>query len=149
MAKLFNFEVHTPYRPFFKDAVEAISLTLSDGEIGVYAGHSAFTAPALTSVLRIKDKNGVWKEAFASEGILEVKEHKTVLVIDAAEWSEEIDYDRAIAARTQAMEVLESGIFKFEIDRARASLKRAETRILVYERSRRQGGPALADMEKG
>jgi F-type H+-transporting ATPase subunit epsilon len=133
MAKLFNFEVHTPYRPFFKDAVEAVSLTLSDGEIGVYAKHSAFTAPALTGVLRIKDKHGVWKEAFASEGILEVKDHKTVLVVDTAEWPEEIDYDRALAARNRAAESLKSGVFKFEIDSARASLKRAEIRIRVYE----------------
>ncbi|MDR3144926.1 MAG: ATP synthase F1 subunit epsilon [Treponema sp.] len=139
MAQLFTFEVHTPYRPFFRDTVEAVSLTLSDGEIGVYAKHSAFTAPALTGVLRIKDKNGVWKEAFASEGILEVKDHKTVLVVETAEWPEEIDYDRALAARTRAMEVLESGTFKFEIDSARASLKRAETRIRVYERSKPSG----------
>ncbi|MDR1950333.1 MAG: ATP synthase F1 subunit epsilon [Spirochaetaceae bacterium] len=134
MANLFNFEVHTPYRPFFKGAVEAISLTLSDGEIGVYAKHSAFTAPVNTGVLKIKDKNGIWKEAFTSEGILEVKDHKTVLVVDAAEWPEEIDYDRALAARQKARETLETGMFKFETDSARATLKRAEIRIQVYER---------------
>jgi F-type H+-transporting ATPase subunit epsilon len=86
MAKLFPFEVHTPYRRFFADSVEAVVLSLIDGEIGVYADHSAFTAPVNVGILKIKDKDGKWSAAFTTDGILEVKEHKTVLIVDAAEW---------------------------------------------------------------
>jgi F-type H+-transporting ATPase subunit epsilon len=133
MARLFSFEVHTPYRRFFNDSVEALVLTLTDGEIAVYAGHSAFTAPVSTGLLKIKDKDGVWKIAFTAEGILEVKEHKTVLVSDAAEWPDEIDHDRAKAAKDRAEETLLSGGMKFETDKAAASLKRAAMRIKVWE----------------
>jgi F-type H+-transporting ATPase subunit epsilon len=133
VAKLFNFEVHTPYRLFFRDTVEAILLTLQDGEIGVFADHAAFTAPVSTGILKIKDKSGQWKEAFTAEGILEVKEHKTVLMIDDAEWPPEIDIDRARESKRRAEETIKSGMFKFETESAKAALKRAEARIRLYE----------------
>jgi F-type H+-transporting ATPase subunit epsilon len=132
MAGLFTFEVHTPYRRFFAEQIEGITITLIDGEIGVYANHSLFTAPVRTGILKIKDKDGVWREAFTTEGILEVRHHTVILMVDAAEWPEEIDYERALAAKTKAEETIESGMLKFEVDNAKANLKRAETRIKVW-----------------
>ncbi|MDR1908294.1 MAG: ATP synthase F1 subunit epsilon [Spirochaetaceae bacterium] len=130
MAKLFSLEVHTPHRLFLSAEVEAISVSLEDGEMGVYADHSFTAAPVKTGILRIRDKTGTWKSAYTGEGILEVSGHKTILMVDAAEWPEEIDRDRALAARDRARERLEAGVLmKFEIDTARAELKRAETRL--------------------
>jgi F-type H+-transporting ATPase subunit epsilon len=133
MAALFPFEVHTPYRRFFLDQIETLVITLIDGEIGVCAGHSAFTAPVLTGIMRIKDRDGRWRSAFTTEGILEVKEHKTVLMVDSAEWPEEIDRDRALAARRRAEEELKSKMLKFETSRALSSLKRADFRLKAWE----------------
>ncbi|AEF81465.1 ATP synthase F1 subunit epsilon [Leadbettera azotonutricia] len=133
MANLFPFEVHTPYRRFFSDEVEAIALTLIDGEAAVYANHSAFTAPVCACALRIKGKDGTWKTAFTAEGVLEVKNHKTVLMSDAAEWPEEIDYERAKAAKERAEKTLAQGGMKFETDNASSSFKRAAVRMKVRE----------------
>jgi F-type H+-transporting ATPase subunit epsilon len=134
MANLFPFEVHTPYRRFFADRIETLIIALTDGEIGVYANHSAFTAPVVTCVMRIKDREGRWRSAFTTEGILEVKEHKTVLMVDAAEWPEEIDRHRAGVARTQAEGLLAAGgLLKFETANVAASLKRAEYRLKAWE----------------
>jgi F-type H+-transporting ATPase subunit epsilon len=130
MPVLYNFEVHTPYRPFFTGRVEAVTLTLMDGEIGIYAKHSPFTSPVSSCILRIKDDGG-WRSAFITEGILEVKDHKTVLMVDAAEWPEEIDAERAHAAKRTAEESIKSASEKFELDRAKARLRRAEYRLLV------------------
>ena len=135
MAVLFPFEVYTPYRVFYSDSVEAIVLTLIDGEAAFYANHAAFTAPVTPCLLKIKDKDGTWKTAFTAEGILEVKEHKTVLISDAAEWPAEIDYERAKAARERAEQTIAGGMLKFEIDTASLSLKRANMRI----RARNEG----------
>jgi len=95
MAAVFVFEVHTPYRLFFNGRVESISLTLTDGEIGIYAHHSPFTAPVVSCALRIRDEKGEQRRASITNGILEVKDHKTVLMVDAAEWLEEKDSERA------------------------------------------------------
>ena len=133
MAVLFPFEVHTPYRLFFSGSVQAIVLTLIDGEAAVYANHDAFTAPVIPCLLKIKDKDGNWKIAFTAEGILEVKNHKTVLISDAAEWPEEIDYERAKKAKDRAEEILAVGMLKFETEAAASSLKRAAMRLRARE----------------
>jgi F-type H+-transporting ATPase subunit epsilon len=83
--------------------------------------------------MRIKDREGHWRSAFTTEGILEVKEHKTVLMVDAAEWPEEIDRDRALAAKQQAEELLTSKRLKFETDNAVSSLKRANFRLKAWD----------------
>jgi len=88
MAAYFFLEIHTPYRLFYSDSVEAIVLTLTDGQIAVYANHSPFTGPVVPCLLKIKEKGGNWKTVFCSDGILEVKLRKTVLVLDTAEWRE-------------------------------------------------------------
>jgi F-type H+-transporting ATPase subunit epsilon len=133
MPNLFTFEVYTPYRLFYSDSVEAVTLTLLDGEIGIYANHDFFTAPVVPCIFKFKDKQGQWRSAFATEGILEVTHHKTVLLVDAAEWPEEIDAARAETAKRQAQESLEFGMLKFEIDNAKAALKRAETRLKLRD----------------
>ena len=133
MAASFRFEVYTPYRLFFADSAEFVILTLTDGEIEILAHHSAFTAPVLTGVLRIKTGNGDIRSAFISSGILEVTETKTVLMVDAAEWPEEIDTKRAIASGKQARETLETATLKFEIDNAKSKIRRSDFRLKVAE----------------
>jgi F-type H+-transporting ATPase subunit epsilon len=133
MAELFTFEVHTPYRLFYKDTVEAVSVTIQDGEIGVLARHEAITAPVKPCVLKIKDKDGQWKIGFSSEGILEVAGGKTVLMADAAEWPGEIDHERALEAKKQAEEVLANASFQFEADAVRLKLERAAMRLKAWE----------------
>jgi F-type H+-transporting ATPase subunit epsilon len=130
---LFTFEVYTPYRLFYRGLVETVTLTLLDGKIGIRANHAFITAPVVPCIFRIKDKEGQWKAAFATEGILEVTHHKTVLLVDAAEWPEEIDATRAEAAKEQAQKTLEFGMLKFEADNAKAALKRAEIRLKLRD----------------
>ena len=138
MAPLYTLEVHTPYRLFFSDQVQAISLTLSDGEAAIYANHVPLTAPVIPCLLKIRDKDGEWKTAYTSEGILEVGKNKTILVSDDAEWPEEIDCERAKAAKEQAEQTIaEEGMFKFETKVAADALRRANMRIRAWEEGKR------------
>ena len=85
MHPLFQFEVHSPCRLFFSGKVQAVVLTLTDGEIGVYANHSPFSAPVRAGKLRFKDADGHWRFALVSDGVLEVKHEKSVLMVYTAE----------------------------------------------------------------
>jgi len=133
MAALFNFEVHTPYRRFYDGKAQVITLSLSDGEIGVYARHSPFIAVTATGILRIKDPAGKWLSAFVSGGILEVKEYKNVLLVNAAEWPEEINRERALADKKRAEENLSKQISEYEIEREKDDINRANFRLKVLE----------------
>lgn len=129
MPALFNFEVHTPRRLFFSGKAQAVIMELADGEIGVYANHCPFTGLSVTGILRVKTEDGDWRAAFVSGGILEVKEHKNVLMVDSAEWPEEINEERALEAKRQAENTLGDSRFKFEINSAKEKLRRAEFRL--------------------
>ena len=133
MPTLFPCEIHTPHRPFYTGQVEAITLTLSDGEIGVYAHHCAFTAPTVSCILCIKDDKGEWRSAFITDGILEVNDHKAVLLVDSAEWPQEIDNERALAAKQEAEKNLETPLLKIERERIKVKLRRAEFRLRAWE----------------
>ncbi len=133
MPASYTFEVHTPYRLFYSGRVESITLTLIDGEIGVMANHSRFIAPVVSCILRIKDAKGQTCSAFITEGILEAKEFKTVLMVDAAEWPEEIDAFRARTSQQQAEDSLKQTMLKFERNRAKVKLRRAEYRLKAFE----------------
>jgi len=139
MPTLFNFEVHTPYRLFYSGKAQAVILVLADGEIGIYANHSPFTGVVVTGILRIKESDGNWRAAFVSSGILEVKEHKNVLMVDSAEWPEEIDKERAIESKKQAENNLIDKNFKFEVNKMKEKLKRAEYRLKVLELEKKSG----------
>ncbi|MDR1839302.1 MAG: ATP synthase F1 subunit epsilon [Treponema sp.] len=134
MPTLFNFEVHTPYRLFYSGKAQAITLALADGEIGIYANHAPFTGVVVTGILRIKESDGSWRAAFVSDGILEVKEHKNVLMTDCAEWPEEIDRERALASKKEAEINLSDTNLKFETNKEKEKLRRAEYRLKVSEK---------------
>jgi F-type H+-transporting ATPase subunit epsilon len=133
VADLYTFEVHTPYRLFYKGKVEAVSVTLLDGEIGIRAHHVAITAPVKPCLVKIKDRDGQWKTGFVSEGILEVAGGKTVLMVDSAEWPDEIDHERALEAKQHAEEILRNASFKFEAETAKQKLERAKMRLKAWE----------------
>ena len=138
MAELFALEVHTPYRLFFRDKVEALTVMLEDGEIGILARHEDITAQVKACLLKIKGQDGQWKTCFVSEGILEVAGGKTVLLADSAEWPDEIDRDRAMEAKRQAEGVLQNPGFRFEAETARQRLERAKMRLKARESGTRQ-----------
>jgi F-type H+-transporting ATPase subunit epsilon len=139
MPVLFNFEVHTPHRLFYSGKAQAITLTLADGEIGVYANHSPFTGVVVTGILSIKESDGNWRAAFVSGGILEVKEHKNVLMVDSAEWPEEIDKENTLQSKEEAEKILSDANFKFETDKAKEKLRRAESKLKVLEMGKNNG----------
>jgi len=135
MSALFRLEVHTPYRLFFSGMVNALVADVADGQIGILAGHNPVIAPLKTGVLKILREDGVWVEAAVSLGMLVVSADKTTILSGAAEWPQEIDRERALAARTRAEERLGGEAFQFEKEVARAGLARAANRLAVKERS--------------
>ena len=133
MAAYFTLEIYTPYRLFFSETVEMVVLAIADGEVGILAGHDRFTAPVKCCVARIKDKSGVLKPVFLADGIIEVKRHKSVILSGAAEWPEEIDYERVMNSKKETEEILKRKTFRFEAAAAKQKLNRASVRLKALE----------------
>lgn len=132
-------EIVTPERLAYSDAVDAVVLPGSEGELGVLPHH----APLLTTLglgeLRIR--KGGQEESFAiAGGFLQVRPDKVVVMAETADMASEIDLERAHEARREAERALETGYHEgADLAAARATLQHALLRIRVAERRHREG----------
>ncbi len=131
MASKFHLEIVTPDKVFYDDEVEMVIARTTEGDVGVLASHIAMVAPLKVSKLRIRQEED-YKEAAIAGGFIKVSKDGTTIIVDSAEWPEEIDIERAQAAKDRAEKRLDvrEGI---DIIRAEAALNRALNRIDVYE----------------
>ena len=109
------------------------------GEFAVLPRHAAFLTMLVPGVVVIK-KGGDETEMAISGGFVEVRENRVVVVADTAERAEEIDAERAAAARHRAQERLATRPADIDQARATAALERSLARLKVIERRRRRPG---------
>jgi F-type H+-transporting ATPase subunit epsilon len=133
-----HLEVITPERRVYEDDVDMVIAPGSEGYLGILPHH----APLLTALgpgeFRVK-KGGIEEVLVVFGGFMDVRADKVVVLTEAAEPADEIDAQRAQAARQRAQEVLLAGPMSAADEaRARASLQRALVRIRVSERRRRR-----------
>jgi F-type H+-transporting ATPase subunit epsilon len=130
MASVFKIEIATPDRRFFSGEVEMIILKTLDGEMGILKDHAPTVVAVDIGPIRIL-QDGQWLEAFLSEGFMEITKEKTVILCDTAEWPNEIDVNRAKAAKERAEERLQRQLSQLEYIRSRTALARAMGRLKV------------------
>jgi F-type H+-transporting ATPase subunit epsilon len=133
-----HLEVITPERKVYEDDVDMVIAPGSEGYLGILPHH----APLLTALgpgeFRVK-KGGIEEVLVVFGGFMDVRADKVVVLTEAAESADEIDVQRAQAARHRAQEVLQAGPMSAADEaRARASLLRAMVRVRVSERRRRR-----------
>jgi F-type H+-transporting ATPase subunit epsilon len=103
------------------------------GEVGILPNHAPFVTPLVISAARIK-KDGKENLVAISGGFIEVKPDKVIILAETAELPDDIDYNRALAAKERAEKRLaQSGKEEFDFRRAELALRRATNRIKVAE----------------
>lgn len=85
MASTFDLEIVTPEEKFFSGEVTMAILKTPNGEMGVLKGHMPMVVTVDTGPIKIL-KDGKWLQAALAEGFMEVKQDKTVILVDTAEW---------------------------------------------------------------
>ncbi len=132
MASTFLLEIVTPERKFFSGEVEMVVLKTTDGEMGILKDHTPMVVAVSIGPVRIQ-KDGEWLEAVLSEGFMEISQNKNIILVDTAEWPNEIDINRAKAAKERAEERLQRQLSHAEYIRSRTALARAMARIKVVK----------------
>lgn len=130
MASTFSLEIATPERKFFSDEAEIIIVTTPQGEMAVLRGHEPMVVAIAAGPIRIK-KGNEWLDAVLTEGFMEVTPEKAIILADTAEWPNEVDANRAKAAKERAEERLQRQLSKVESIRTQAALARAMARLKV------------------
>ena len=129
MAGTFTLRIVTPERIVYTGETESLRAPGSEGSFGVLARHAPMVAALGVGPVEFSEA-GSRRQMATSGGFVEVSAEGTMILAETAEFGDEIDVERAQAARDRATERLNQ---QSEIDRARAqaSLARAINRLSV------------------
>lgn len=135
-------EIVTAERQVYSGDVEFVSAPGVMGTLGILPKHSPLLTALEAGELRFK--KGDEEESFAiSGGFMEVRPDQVIVLADTAERAEEIDLERAEAARQRAEELLKerpSGVDVTTIERA---LRRSRIRLRVGKRRPKKPLPTV------
>lgn len=128
----FLLEIVTPDRVVYSEQVNGVTVRGVEGELGILPGHIPFVTPLQIAPVVVKIGND--RQSFAVQGgFIEVRKEKVVILADSAEKANEIDLERAEAAKERAQTRLNAKGRQDEIDHRRAelALQRAMNRIKI------------------
>lgn len=122
-----HLDIVTPDRSFFNEDIDSIIVRGIEGDLAILKGRTPIVTPLKIGKIRIF-QNGTERVASVTEGYVSAIDDNITIVTDAAEWPDEIDINRAEAAKKRAEERLNN---KSDLDLARAevALKRAINRL--------------------
>jgi F-type H+-transporting ATPase subunit epsilon len=132
-------EFVTPERAIVHEDVDEVEIPGENGYFGVLPGHAALLAALRTGVLWYR-KGADRTYAFVDGGFAEVLPDRVTILAQVAERADEIDVQRAEAAKRRAEESLARAMPDMDYERARIALLRALARLQVSRqvRSRQQ-----------
>ena len=128
----------TPSGEAYRGRVERVVLPGTEGDFGVLAGHERFLCPLRTGEVHITTDEGGTRGAAVAGGFADVGAEEAVVLAEACETADQIDFDRAERARTRAEEALaqiEDHSDPAGLREQEAALRRAVNRIQVAEKS--------------
>lgn len=113
---------------FYQGSCESMVLPVKDGVYGVQAGHSPVLVAIHMGMLKFT-VDGETREILVGDGIAEVTPTFVLLLVDSAERPEDIDKNRAEAARIRAEERLQHKQSMHEYYQTKIALDRAMQRL--------------------
>ena len=124
----FKLQIITPEKKVFDGETEQIIVRTTVGDVGILNGHEPYCAALGVGQMRIMI-NGEFRRAATSGGIIKVSKEGTTILVQTCEWADEINVERAEAARDAAEERKKSAHSDRELMLAEAKLSRALNRI--------------------
>ena len=118
----------TPVRELYNKDAEMVIMRSSIGDVGILHGHQPLTTTLDYGFLRIINGDEEIK-ATVFGGFASVDSRGLTILSDAAEWPDEIDEERAIAAKERAEKRIKSNDANIDIARAELALRRALLRL--------------------
>jgi F-type H+-transporting ATPase subunit epsilon len=128
-----DLQIVTPDRLVVRDRVDEVEVPGSEGYFGVLPGHTPLLASL--GIGELWYRKGAEKMYVAiAYGFAEVLPDGVTILAQLAERADEIDVERAAAARQRAEEVLARPGFDVDHERARIALAKSLSRLQVSSR---------------
>lgn len=125
----FELKIITPDRVFYEGEAVMVEFNTTEGEIGIYKHHIPMTVIIKPGILTITEENDETREAALHAGFVEILPDKVTIMAEIIEWPQEIDLNRAEAAKERAEERLLHRTGQTDVARAETALQRAMARI--------------------
>jgi F-type H+-transporting ATPase subunit epsilon len=133
--KPFSLEIVAPDKVVFKSDATSLTAPGVEGLFQVLYNHAPLLAQLGIGRVTVKTAEGKDVDFAVSGGFVEVRNNRVVVLVDTVETANEIDVNRANAARDRAWERLHHRTGEIDVERARLALLRALNRIRVAERT--------------
>ena len=130
--KKLKLNIVTPNRSFYDGDASAVIVKTIDGEVGILPNHQPLVSVLDIGMIDIKNDSDI-KSATINMGFIQVVDNEVSIFTDSAGWPDEIDIDRAKAARERAEQRLKEKADDLDFKRAELALKRAINRIGARE----------------
>lgn len=137
---LIRCEIVSQDRLVFEGDADMVVVPGTEGEMGILPNHIPLLATLALGTIKVR--NGDAEEVFAvTGGIVEVQPDIITILADAAEHVDEIDIERAEAARQRAIDFLEKGPSPDASTylKMQAALSRSNLRLELANRRRKHG----------
>ena len=133
---LFHLSIVTPDKEFFSDDISKLIVRTRSGDMAVLKDRAPIVSPLKIGRIVIY-QGGIVRVAAVVDGYISVDNNYTTIITKAAEWADEIDFDRAVDAKDRAESQLErdEGI---DVVKAESALKRALNRIEVSQHNHKK-----------
>ena len=133
-------EIVTAEHQIYSGDVNAVVADGIEGQLGILPHHAPLVTMLKPGELLIKKDSEEIYMAITG-GFLEVRPDNVIILADACERCDEIDIERAEAAKRRAQERLKTHAPEMDLQRAEAALRRSLIRIKVAEKRRRRTLP--------
>jgi F-type H+-transporting ATPase subunit epsilon len=136
MADTLHLEVITPDRKLLEADVTSVQVPGLDGELGILPGHAFLVSQLRPAGLLSYVADGGTTSLAISDGFVEVTPESVKVLAEMAERPEDIDVNRAIAAKERAERELARASTDTSVDATLAAtrLERAQIRLQIANR---------------
>ena len=135
---MFHLSIVTPEKVFYEAEIKTLLVPGSEGYMGVLTDHAPIITALKPGKIEFTDTEDKQFTLAVSSGFLEVSRNKANLLVEAAEFADDIDFERAEVARKKAKEALKASEGKLEVElkALQAALDRAANRLKIYRETR-------------
>ena len=131
--RTFELQILTPERPFYDGPCVSLRVPISDGMIGIMAGHMPLTAAVLDGEVQLTLPDGSRRRCAVTRGLLDVSIENVRLICESALAPEEIDEERERRAAESAQMLLREKQARRDYVQAQLAFARAMNNLKVKQ----------------
>lgn len=136
-ASTFHLEVVSAEKHLFSGQAEFVQVTGSEGELGIYAGHTPLLTRITPGMIKITTASEQEEVIYLSGGMLEVQPTAVTVLADTAIRGEDLDEAKAEEAKRRAEDRIFNKHGDIDFAQASSDLAKAIAQLRVIELTRK------------